>query len=199
MDRYSRLVTLFKVLLPLTALALLSTMFLLSRTSEPEATIPFAEEDVANRVRNQQVTGPFFSGVTPDGDEVLFTAEAATPVGQNKAGSARNLKARVTTVDGLVFDLRSERGTFWPPDDTATFLGEVVLETSNGYTLRTQTISTRIKTIAANAPGAITGNGPLGSFTAGGMILTSHSDTGDIHMLFNNGVKLIYRPKPSER
>ena len=45
MDRYSRMVAIFKVLLPLAALAILSTLFLLSRTIDPTTTIPFADQD----------------------------------------------------------------------------------------------------------------------------------------------------------
>ena len=43
MDRYSRMIAFLKVLLPLMALALLSTLFLLSQNTEPMASIPFAE------------------------------------------------------------------------------------------------------------------------------------------------------------
>jgi lipopolysaccharide export system protein LptC len=59
LDRYSRTIAFLKVLLPLTALAILATLFLLSRSEDTVATIPFAEDDVSSRTRDQQVTRPF--------------------------------------------------------------------------------------------------------------------------------------------
>ncbi|MEO0504251.1 MAG: hypothetical protein AAFZ14_13070, partial [Pseudomonadota bacterium] len=70
MDRYSRFVAWLKVLLPLAALALLSTLFLLSRNTDPIAAVPFADDELLDRVRDEQITGPFFSGTTTDGDRV---------------------------------------------------------------------------------------------------------------------------------
>ena len=58
MDRYSRMVTFLKVLLPLAALALLSTLFLISRGINTKATIPFAAHEIEERMRGQQITAP---------------------------------------------------------------------------------------------------------------------------------------------
>ena len=58
-DRHSRVVSWLKVLFPLIALALLSTLFLLSRAIEPQAVIPFADNEVQERLRDQHITGPF--------------------------------------------------------------------------------------------------------------------------------------------
>lgn len=77
-DRHSRVVSWLKVLFPLIALALLSTLFLLSRAIEPQAVIPFADKEVQERLRDQQITGPFYSGTTADGDLISFSAEKLT-------------------------------------------------------------------------------------------------------------------------
>ena len=45
-DRHTRLVGWLKVALPLTALAILSTLFLVARRIDPEAALPYAEVDV---------------------------------------------------------------------------------------------------------------------------------------------------------
>ncbi len=45
-DRYSRMVALLKVSLPLIALGILSTLFLVSRAVDPPMTIPFADSEV---------------------------------------------------------------------------------------------------------------------------------------------------------
>ena len=43
-DSYSRLVQIGKIVLPLVALGILSTLFLFSGEVDPEAAIPFAEK-----------------------------------------------------------------------------------------------------------------------------------------------------------
>ena len=78
-DGYSRAVAIFKVLLPLAALGILATLFLISRGSQMDAVIPFAEDELNERTTNQQITKPFFSGTTAQGDELVVTADIARP------------------------------------------------------------------------------------------------------------------------
>ena len=54
MDRYSRMIVWLKVLLPLMALALLSTLFLLSRNVDPLASIPFAQAEIDERLKEKK-------------------------------------------------------------------------------------------------------------------------------------------------
>jgi len=195
MDLYSRMVALFKVLLPLAALAILSTVFLLSRSVDPTATIPFAEQDMVDRMRDQQVTAPFFSGTTPGGDEIMVTASIARPGGPNSPAEATDLDAQITMVDGVRINLRSDTGTVAVDKDLATFDGHVIITTSTGYVVLTDTLNTALSGITANTPGQIEGTGPLGEFTAGNMQIDTKTEGGPVHMLFKNGVKLIYDPK----
>ena len=74
-DRYSRMVALLKVSLPLIALGILSTLFLVSRAVDPPSTIPFADSEVQERLTNQQVTGPLYTGMSANGDQIEFIAE----------------------------------------------------------------------------------------------------------------------------
>ena len=195
MDLYSRMVALLKVLLPLAALAILSTVFLLSRSVDPTATIPFAEQDMADRMRDQQVTAPFFSGTTSDGDEIMVTASIARPGGPNSPAEATDLSAQITMVDGVRITLRSDTGTVAVDKDLATFEGHVIITTTTGYVVLTDTLNSALSGITANTPGQIEGTGPLGEFTAGNMQIDTKTEGGTVHMLFNNGVKLIYDPK----
>jgi len=195
MDLYSRMVALFKVLLPLAALAILSTVFLLSRSVDPTATIPFAEQEMADRMRDQQVTAPFFSGTTSGGDEIMVTASIARPGGPNSPAEATDLDAQITMVDGVRINLQSDTGTVAVDKDLATFDGHVIITTSTGYVVLTDTLNTALSGITANTPGQIEGTGPLGEFTAGNMQIDTKTEGGPVHMLFKNGVKLIYDPK----
>jgi len=199
MDTYSRIVAFFKVLLPLAALAILATLFLLSRSVDPTATIPFAQADMEDRMRDQQVTAPFFSGTTPKGEEIIVTAAIARPGGFGAPAEATNVSARLTLADGARITLDADTVRVTPNDDMASFSGDVRIATSTGYVLRTELLNTALSGIRGNAPGTVTGTGPIGDFTAGQMDITSQKAKDSVHLLFKSGVKLIYDPKQSER
>ena len=58
MNRRSVIVAWLRVLLPLGALAVLSTLFLLSRKPDPDAAIPYARVDAEALARQPRVTAP---------------------------------------------------------------------------------------------------------------------------------------------
>lgn len=198
-DRYSRTVAFLRVLLPLSALAILATLFLLSRSQDHVTTIPFTDADVAARTAGQQVTRPFFSGTTTKGEEIIVTADSARPGSNATPGDADNLNARLKLAGGQLITLRSDAGSLNLVGDTATFQGNVRIETSTGLVVLTEKMNTLLDGIKGNTPGTVTGSGPMGDFTAGNMEFSAKSGEGDVHMLFKNGVKLIYDPKQSER
>ena len=94
-DRYSIMVARLKVALPLMALGLLSTLFLVSRAVDPTVAIPFADQEVQDRLKNQQITGPFFSGVSARGDQIAFVADiVTTKQGQFGANAAEDVTSK---------------------------------------------------------------------------------------------------------
>lgn len=199
MDTYSRIIQFLKVVLPLMALALLSTVFLLSRGVDPEATIPFAEQDLADRTRDQQVTAPFFSGTTKDGDEITVTAALARPGGPGSPAEAEDLNARIRLIGGREIRLTSDLGSLSLDSDLATFTGNVVITSSDGMRVTTAELTAAISGVSGHAPGQVDGTGPIGAFTAGALELGPKTRGGPVHMLFKDGVKLIYDPGQKER
>lgn len=199
MDSYSRIVAFLKVVLPLAALALLSTLFLLSRSVDPTATIPFAEQDMKDRIGGQQITAPFFSGTTEDGEQIMIQAALARPGGAGQPANAEQLRARITMTGGEKITLRSDRGTIGVDNDTATFAGNVEIRSASGFVLVTDALETALSGIRAHSPGEISGTGPIGEFTAGRMEMETKTEGGPIHTLFKNGVRLVYDPKQTER
>ncbi|MBI6628470.1 LPS export ABC transporter periplasmic protein LptC [Pontibaca salina] len=198
MDLYSRCVALFKVLLPLAALAILATLFLLSRGVDFTAT-PFAQKDLAERMRDQQITAPYFSGVTPEGDEIMFKAGVVRPGSKGAPAEADDLSAKITLVDGAKITLKSQKGSIDMRQDLAHFKGDVRITTSTGYVVTTDQLDTALSGVAARTPGPVAGTGPLGDFTAGGMTLKSETPGASVHMHFNRGVRMIYHPqKPKD-
>ena len=198
MDRYSRLVAIFKVLLPLTALAILATLFLISRGIDLDGSIPFAESEIAERTQGQQITGPFFSGTTGEGDEIVVSAALARPASQTRPAEATDVEARLSRADGSGLSLEAATASVDTAGDRAVFAGDVRIKTTDGLALRTDRLNTALEGVAGDAPGEITGTGPFGDFTAGRMEFGAQSGSNQMHMLFNDGVRLIYQPKPSD-
>jgi len=194
-DLRSRIINWLKILLPLTALALLSTVFLVSRTLDPTNSIPTSRADLEGRTGSQQISGPSFAGTTDEGHLVAFVAtEARLDPEQSDRVIADSMAAQIDTVDGGRINITSDIGTVDDLAGVAILEGDVVLTSSTGYRIETELLTTQMREIAAESGGAITGNGPPGKIDAGKMSMTSDAQTGDIHLLFTNGVKLIYDP-----
>lgn len=194
---YSRLVALLKVILPLSALALLSTLFLISRNigGTSSSAIPFAKVDLEQRAREQQVTAPFFSGRTSGGHLVSFTAQQAKPDPENASDSlAEKMSAEIDLVDGSNLTFSSNHARVDGQSHVATLTGDVLIQSSNGYTVRTDELSANMRELIAESPGAIVGNGPAGAFEAGKMEISPTENPNEVTLNFSQGVKLIYTP-----
>lgn len=199
MDLYSRMVAFFKVLLPLLALAILATLFLISHGVNFDAKIPFAENEVADRLRTQQITAPFFSGTTPNGDEVTVRARIARPGTTGAPAEAEEVQAKMTRSSGEVVTLDSNAARVDIEEDMATFTGEVKIETSTGFTLNTEVLNTSLHGVSGSAPGPVSGVGPFGTLNAGQMEFGPKNEGEPVQLLFKQGVKLVYQPKITEK
>jgi lipopolysaccharide export system protein LptC len=194
-DRYSRTVALLKVAFPLAALALLSTLFLVARAMNTETVIPFADKEIQDRLRDQQITGPFFSGTTQDGDQMSFSADKLITlrdaVGTNRA---EGVTAQMQTAQGATFQLQADVVELDIADGAALMTGDVSVVTSTGYLVNTARLTSLISTLDLTAPETVDAKGPLGTFTAGTMRVFSPKDVSGTQMIFSGGVKLVYLP-----
>ena len=193
---HSTAVAWLKVLLPLAALGILSTLFLVSRTINPEDAIPFATVDVEDRIREPRVTAPTWAGMTEDGSALTVTAAEARPAGA--AGDDANATALRAVLDlpgGGRADLQAATGRLDLAANRLVVEGGVVITTSTGYTLRTAALEAALDRTGLIAPGAVEGDGPGGHLTAGSMELTATGDSPKRYvMVFKNRVRLLYRP-----
>lgn len=196
---HSRFVAWMKIILPLAALGLLSTLFLISRNFDPTKSIPIAEIDLEQRAQDQGATNAAFAGVTRGGDEVLLKAEAARPDADDpRLIHAETISAQIKLKSGAVIDVTSDRADMHQSRYSATLEGNVVLETSTGYRMTSDQIDTRFDDLYAETPGPVEGYGPPGELSAGRMVLQGDQAPDSAHLLFTDGVKLIYTPQISE-
>ena len=198
-DSYSRWVSWLKVLLPLAALGLLSTLFLLSRAIDPETVIPFADKEIQDRLRDQQVTGPFFSGTTAQGDLISFSAETLkTPDGRTGSNRAEDVIVEVAVIGGTKITVVANMSEFDIANDLAELTGNVVITTSAQYRIVSDKLSSQLSVLNLKSPGPVEATGPAGRLNAGSMLITSSEEGKPAQLIFTNGVKLIYTPKQVE-
>lgn len=193
---HSTAVAWLKVALPLLALAILSTLFLVSRTIDPSDAIPFAEVDVEDRIREPRLTNPTWAGVTDDGAALTIAASEARPEQTNgAAASATSLVADLDTPDGGSAQLVAARGVFDTEAKAFTMDGGVLITTSTGYALETEAMTAALDRTSLVSDTPLTGRGPAGTLTAGAMELVQAPDgTGSYDLVLKNGVKLVYQP-----
>lgn len=198
---YSRFVTILKVALPLLALGLLSTLFLISnKITDSSASLPFAEVDLTQRAREQQITAPFFSGRTSAGHLVAFSAEAARPDPEDPArSSATKMDARLDLSDGTSITMSADHAEVDNGTHITRLTGGVIVTSSTGYEIRTEELVTHMRELQMVAPTAINGLAPGGTIAAGQLVIVGDKQSGETTLFFSEGVKLILKPGNSSR
>lgn len=193
-NRYSRFVQWAKIIFPLVALGLLSTMFLFSRNLDPSDAIPFAEIDVEKIAREQQLTAPRFSGTTSDGSAIVVDAERAVPdLTDLRRLTISKVVARIESISGPSYGIIANSAVYDGTVNTLDLEGDVRLSTSTGYKLETNRLVANLVATEITAPNTVTGRAPAGVLQAGSMALTTDGTTQVL--VFKNGVKLVYNPK----
>ncbi len=196
-NTYSRFIAWLKVLLPVLALALLSTMFLISRSIDPNRALTYAEIDIEELASTQRITGPQFSGVTRDGAAISFSAGSAELDADNpEIYIATELQAQIATPDGSVVDILSGLARVDGEKNELDLYDGVSLTTSTSYSIQTDGLRASMDTTWIESTGPIIAQGPIGEFSAGHMTMTRQDGDSGIYLLvFNEGVKMVYTPK----
>jgi len=195
-DRHSRLVAWLKVVLPLAALILLSTIFLVSRTVDPDDAIPYATVDVAGRAMDPRLTAPTWSGLTSDGATLNIAAAEARPPAADRPATLSALRAELDTPDGVETQMQAASGTFDQQGGTVRLDGQVRMRNSQGYDINMPALTARLDATRLTGEGPVTAIAPMGQLTAGGMTLMAQDDPQqhNYRLDFTGGVKLIYTP-----
>lgn len=194
---YSRLIAWLKILLPLGALILLSTIFLYSRGPDPISTIPVLSGG-GDPSKTEQIGSPFYAGTTENGQGLTLAARQARMLDSDGAGVvADDLRAVIDVRDGnrITIDARTGR---MQEGDMLLLRDGVTLESSSGYTVTTNGLNAEIDRVAIESTEAVDATGPGLTLSAGKLRVEESSDTNDIQLLFTDGVKLIYTPQPNE-
>ena len=189
----SRIVALLRVILPLTALALLSVLFLLGRKPEPDATIPYADVDPREVAERQLATSPSYAGVTQDGAHLTITGAQVVPGAEDGQGSASNMRMTLRAHDGRAADISAGRAAI--EGDLMVLQEGVRMTTADGWVVTAPEFHASREMGTLNADAEVNVRAPFGDLTAGRMELRPLGEgTGDHVLDLGGGVRLIYQP-----
>ena len=190
---HSRLVSVLKVLLPLLALVLLSTLFLFSRKINPEDAIPYATVDVADRLRDPKMTDAGFAGMTSDGASLIVDAAQAKPTGEG--ANLKLVEGTLQTPDGNKTDLASVALAVDSAKKMIELSDGAELRTTNGYVVQADGFGVATDVTRIESRGPISAIGPGGQLTADHMLLSQQIKAGPYLLVFNGKVRLLYQPE----
>lgn len=195
-DRHTRVVGWLKVALPLAALGILATLFLIADRIDPKAALPYAGVDLEERAREPRMTAPSYSGITGDGAALTLTAEKARPATEDVAAEAWGMVLELATPDGGTTLLRAATAVMDTAAAQMLLSGGVTVTTGTGYRLDTDEMVVAMDRSGLESRGKVTGSGPVGDITADKMTLRQDNLTQGAYVLvFKGGVRLVYLPQ----
>lgn len=198
-DTHSRVVGWLKVALPLVALVILSTLFLLADRIDPDAALPYATVDVAERARAPRMTAPSYAGTTADGAALTLTATEARPASADTKAVAQGLALRMDTPDGGRTDLTAASAVIDDASRQVLLSGGVEIVTSTGYRIVTDALTAQLDRSGLESAGPVQATGPAGTIVADKLTLGQDNQTvgqtpGGYLLVFKGGVELVYTP-----
>lgn len=182
-----------KILLPLAALGILSSLVYFARDTEDAREIPFVDAE-GEQYERERLTRPDYVSVTRDGDALRITADEVVPsAGNRNVLLADNIRGRLETVSGRIIQATSPTGSLDMGADRAELSGIVSVDSSDGFHFLTETLVARLDVTYLQSGGPVWGEAPFGQIEAGGMTFGAPDDTSDL-LRFTDGVKVIYEP-----
>lgn len=192
-NRYSQFVTAAKIILPLLALGLLSSLFLISNAPEGDQTIPFSDLELEEIVEGQRILRPRYQTVLDSGATARFSAESARPdLTDPDRFMASEISGRVVQLDGIQIDIRGAEGVMDNTRRTIRIEGGLRLSRTDGFTLSTDGAEASLDGQRAETTGDVIVLGPGLTLSAGRALMQPDPETGSREVVFTDGVKLVY-------
>ena len=196
-DSYSFFIAWAKTLLPIAALGMLSTIFLFSGKVDVTQSLPYAELNVAEIIREQRITKPYFTGISESGIEFALSAAYATP-DANKPSilNVSELDIEFKSPKGNEANITAGVGLINAKTNYASISQGVRLDSKLNFWISTERLDVYFNHSYASTNGPFRGVFPFGSIDSGNMILKMIA--GEQQILFTNGVRMLYQPKENQ-
>jgi lipopolysaccharide export system protein LptC len=196
-DSYSFFIAWVKTLLPIVALGMLSTIFLFSGKVDVTQSLPYAELNVEDIIREQRITEPYFTGISEGGIEFALSAAYATPnASQPSILNVSKLRVEFKTPQGNTAEITAGLGEMNTETKNAKISQGVNLASKLNFWITTETLDIDFNDSYASTNGPFKGVFSLGSIESGNMVLKMI--TGDQQIIFTNGVRMLYNPKVTQ-
>ena len=193
-DGYSALVAWLKTLLPIVALGLLSTIFLFSGKVDVTQSLPYAEHNIAEIIREQRITRPYFTGIASNGTEIALSAAYASPQVENAhILEITDLSVVLRSASDRMVQVTAGQGALDSTRQTAQISTDVHIAALPDFWVTTEALDMNFNQGFISAKGGFQGVTALGAITAGEMHLQMTAD--DQQIVFLNDVRLVYSPK----
>jgi lipopolysaccharide export system protein LptC len=194
---YSQFVAWMRVILPLLAIGLLSTLFLFARAPDGGGEVPYSDVEVAELARDQRVTQPYYAGVAEDGATISISASQAKQDSNNSDTlNAQELSAEIVSTDGAMIQITATTGVINNVSQTARLESLTRIVISTGYQMETAGLIADLSTGRIETLGRVEAHSPMGLLTAGRLIVEPASESANSQVVFKDGVQVVYQPQP---
>jgi len=190
-DIYSIFVAWSKVAMPIVALVLLSTLFLFSGKVDVTQSLPYADLNVDEIIKDQRISRPFIDSVREDGTEVTLTAAFAKPDIANPGRfETEDLQLRLRDAGNQAVKLTAKSGIVDPSG--AELSNGVTIVTSDGLTIKTPSLAAQFDEKRFVAKDGIKTSLIIGTLEADSMVIDQSGTNTEI--VFQGNVRLTYQP-----
>ena len=191
---YSKVVVWVKITLPLIAIALLSSIFLLSGAPNPDAALPYAEIDLNQVAREQRVSQPRFAGVLGEGQEIVLIADAVSADGsQIDQIHAQNISGRIELGAMDFLTLEAASADIDMAHQIARLHDSVTVQNSLGYQATSEQMLLDLDVFGIRAPTPVHITGPGLDLRSDTMDMSGEEGQTIVH--FNGSVRMLYQPQ----
>lgn len=183
-----------KIVLPLIALGILTTLVLLSRSAPQGEPLRFVDEDIRDLASTEQLGRPRYAAVTEDGTEVSIEARRFVAL-PDRARVTRGdaLTATLETADGTLYDIRADEGQIDERSGLSVLRQNVRIDATGGYTFRTEALRIRTDRTYMESLAPVAADGPEGHLEADRMeVFTTPGQEVRTRAVFTGNVRVVY-------
>ncbi len=189
--RYDQFIAAARYVFPGLALALILVTASWLVFNPQESSFVLSRERVDISSERLRMEKPRYFGTDKSGRPFVVEAQSALQEkGETELVSLTGIEAELVLADGTDLLAKANRGVFFMSAKRLALVGDVDVEASNGYRVRTSDAELDLANHVASGARPVTGKGPLGYFEAKGF----HAEIDQGLIVFDGGVKTRITP-----
>lgn len=166
-ETYSRFVRTLKVLLPVSAFAVIAAMMLFAVIYKPDDSLTVSFSSIERIDNDLRMVNPRFSGVDDERRPFLVTAEAAIQDPENQRSmTLESLQADMTLSETTWVSVNADHGFLDMDAETLTLEGGIDVFSDTGYEFHMEHAVISFEDHSVLSETAVEGQGPLGTLRA---------------------------------